>query len=721
MSFELIINHAQRRLAADRLTVVAGGAELNGSIWENTWIDPITHTLMLRPRPLETEWYTESTGDFAKLGFADFTLDSSWEERSGQHWAGPWLAVRDAASNPSAVSVASYPKNMGLSFSWFSYGAGDTFLQYQLGWNETATSASGVALHFWSDGRVDVFRNGEFIESGKISGAKSREVRRLQVFEVLLIPMRKRELLVVSQSGDGFSVVFNDIESDDEDPEITPAGHIWFKCESGATQAQIAPLRFAESGFATSLKTSFLEPPQSGEELVEFANDSWLESPAPYKIYGNPGFSDGEQTAVASLVEWDGASAFVPDGTANEIRVKVELSTTDNRFSPFVTGVQLGYAAIAGITDGESSFDAAENVRAATLSVPDRPSGVALDLEIVHSTELDTLASGDLSSGRAPALLKVGDEFLLDGWSGALDTTQLAGNLSGGNLEIRDRWVALEDAIFADRIPLDGLPLEQAIRLLVEKSGIDAARITVESTDLKLPYASGEVSGEWGLLIESGDRASDWLKRLMETFAPSWVYGFRPAPDGSGEQFFARSPEALGVTPSVTVYGSRAEAIADGVPEEVAWRFVFRSLSQATIEPSANEVRVTGIDPRTGRPLQSVKTDYAAQTVSAMVGTRSPGWSGSIRRFALVDAGLTEQSAIDHACEALFDELTTRKQMVQFESEFLQKSGGVPVWRGDVVHVFGVGDIRIRSFGVHFEFESPLGVCRRAIYVGEKI
>lgn len=721
MSFVLNVNHSQRRLAADRLTVVTGGLELNGAIWESTWIDPITNTLMLRPRPLETEWYSESSGVYAKLGVADFDTDSAWEERQDQHWTGPWLAVKDAATNPAAISTASFPKNMGLSFSWFSYGAGDTFLQYELGWNSDATISGGVALQFWSDGRVDVHRNGEFIQSGKISGAKSREIRRLQVFEVMIIPMRKRELLIVSQSGDGFSVVFNDIDLTDSEPEITPAGKIWFCCQSGATQAQIAPIRYATSGYATSLKTSFLEAPQADEELVEFENDSWLDSPAPYKIYGFPGFSSGDQTVTASLVEWDGVAEFSPDGTANEIRVKLNLETTDDQFTPFVMGAQLGYAAIAGLTDGESIFDCAEFVESAVLSVPDRASGVVLDVALLRASELDDLASGGISAGRLPAQLRIDDETVLEGICGAMDVVHSSGNVARGTLEIRDRWLALEDAIFADRIPLDGLQFEQAIRLLVEKSGIAPERINVFSPGLKLPFSSGELSGEWGMLIESGDRASDWLRRLMETFAPSWFYGFRPAPDGSGEEFYALPITELDSEPAVTLYASREEAILDGVDESEASKLSFRSLTQASLEPVANEVRVTGIDPRTGRPLQSVKTDYAAQTVAATVGSRSDGWSGSIRRFALVDAGLTEQAAIDSACLALFDDLTVRKELVEFEADFLQKPSGVPIWRGDVVRIFGLGDVRIRSFGARFEFESSLGTYRRALYVGERL
>lgn len=709
MSFEFLVNQAQRRLAADRLTVVAGGLELNGSVWENTWIDPVTQTLMLRPRPLDTEWYTTATGDYAKMGLADFAVGSEWEERLDQHWSGPWLAARDASSNPSALSNVSFPKNMGLSFSWFSYGAGDTFLQYQLGWNDVTSTAAGVALHFWSDGRVEVYRNGAFIEEGKISGARSREVRRLQVFEVMVIPMRGRELLVVSQSGDGFSIVFGDIDPDDPDPEITPEGKIWFQCVSGATQAQIAPLRFAQSGFATSLKSSFLEAPVLGESLVEFENAPWLGGVQPYLIYGDPGYGAGNQSVEATLVEWDGVTEFVPDGSANEIRARLELSSTDSRFSPFVTGVQLGFGAMSDLTDGSAVSDGSELVGRAVLSVPDRASGVALDVLVTDGDAFDALSGGQLGRGSSPVRLVVDDQTAFEGIAGPMEWTAEYHSVTEGKLEIRDRWGLLDNAVFADRVPLDGLNFSQAVRLLVEKSGIDGSRVRVSESGPSLPFAPGMVAGEWGLLIEAGDRVSDWLRRLFDTFATGWWYGFRPAADGSGEEFFAVPDSELTIESAGVLYRSVSEGV------------VYRNLRRAILEPIANEVRVTGEDPRTGRPMQSVRTDYDAQTVGALVAARSPGWSGSIKRFALVDRGLTKQSAVDASCEALFAELAKERELVEFESEMLFHDGGGPVWRGDLVTLDGVGDVRIRSLGVDFRFEVDGGTYRRAVYCGELV
>ncbi|MBA4291354.1 hypothetical protein C0431_00105 [bacterium] len=709
MSFELLLNQAQRRLAADRLTVVAGGLELNGSVWENTWIDPVTNTLMLRPRPLETEWYTTATGEYAKLGLADFAVGSEWEERIDQHWAGPWLAARDAASNPAALSNVSFPKNLGLSFSWFSYGAGDTFLQYQLGWNDVASDAAGVALHFWSDGRVEVFRNGAFVDEGKISGAKSREVRRLQVYEVMVIPMRGRELLVVAQSGDGFSVVFGDIDPDDPEPEITPAGKIWFRCVSGATQAQIAPLRFAQSGFATSLKSAFLEAPVAGESLVEFENATWLGGVQHYLIYGDPGYGAGDQSVEATLVKWDGVTEFIPDGTANEIRVRLDLTSTDSRFSPFVTGVQLGFGAISDLTDGSGVGDGAEFVGRAVLSVPDRAFGVASDLLVTDGDGIDALSGGQLGRGSSPVRLVVDDQTVLEGIAGAMERIAENNSVTEGKLEIRDRWGLIDDAIFADRVPLDGLSFSQAVRLLVEKSGIEGSRVRVSESGLSLPFAPGLVAGEWGLLIEAGDRVSDWLKRLFDTFAPGWWYGFRPAADGSGEEFFAVPESELSAESAGVLFRSVSEGI------------VYRHLRRAALEPVANEVRVTGVDPRTGRPMQSVRTDYGAQTVGASVATRSATWSGSIKRYALVDRGLTKQSAVDASCDALFADLAKMRELVEFESEMLFHDSGGPIWRGDLVTLDRVGDVRIRSLGVDFRFEVDGGTYRKAVYCGELV
>ncbi|MDI9639702.1 hypothetical protein QPK87_04825 [Kamptonema cortianum] len=723
MSLGIVFEQAQERLVADRLGVVAGGLDLNGRYWSDVWIDPVTDTLMLKPAPIAEEWYSSSSGIYSKLGLANLAVSADWEERMDQHWAGPWLGVKDSAVNVAAITNESFDKNRGFVLSWFSYGTGDSFLQVKCGWSDTADDSVGVAVHFWTDGRVDVFKNGQLVTTGKITGSRSKEVRRLQVLEVMLIPFRKRELLVVSKTGDGFSAVMDGIDWSDPDPEITGAGKFWFEVVSGGTQIQVAPLRFASAGFATSLKTSFLEAPALGEAQAEFTNESWLTSPAPYKIYGSPGFGSGVQTASAEIVEWDGATPFVPDGVKNEIRLKVQLGTTHEGYSPFISGVQAGFASQIGLTDATGEVPGSSFVTRANLQCPESPWGVRFAMTLREPDGFDALVPGLLDGGNRSVGVWLGGAPILDGYSSTAGVNvSTTDESSETELELRDGLKILESAVFSERIPLDGFELADAIRLVVGRCGISESRIVVSELGGMIPFASGERAGLWGTLIEAGDTAEEWLRRLMETYAPGWWYGFRPKKDGTGTEFFALDKADLGSTPQLTLYQSVEEAETVGLlPRSAAIKRVAREFSRAKLEPIATEVRVTGLDPRTGRPVQSVKTAWEAQNPALPIALRPEGWLGEIRRFTLVDPALTTGESVSNTCLGLFEEMTRVRELVEWESELLQLPNGVPLWRGDVVMIEGDGLFRINSFSCHFEREADDLCVRSTRYTAERV
>lgn len=719
MALSIVVDHAQSRLTADELGVVASGMEWNGSVWSGTWIDPVTRTLMLRPRALDTEWYTTASGDYAKNGLADFVVGSGWEERTDQHWAGPWIARKDSATGGTAVSLASLGKNRGLVVSWFSYGSGDTFLQLKVGWSNGGSDSAGVALHFWTDGTVDVLKDGAVVGQGRISGSVGSDVRRHQVYEVVLVPMRGRELLVYSKSGRGFSHVFTDIDPEDADLTITPAEKYWFEVVAGGAQVQIAPLKFASSGFATSLETSLAEAPLAGESLVVFDNETLGSASDPFKVYGYPAFGPGIESMAVSLRELDGTTAFSPDWTAVDCRLRADLSGTDAGYSPFVFGGRVAFASQSGLTSSTGGTDVTGAVLACTLSVPDDASRVSLDLGLADPEALDTLVPGLVSVGNRPVLASIGATQVLDGFSspGELDWEPTS-EASRAVLEVRDAWKVLEASVFAERVPLDGLTFEEAVRFLVGRSGI--SDVVVTDSGLRLPFAAGAEAGDWSLLVEPGDSAGEWLQRLMDTFAGTWSYGFRPTTTGT--QFFALADADLPSVPSVTLYGSTSEAVlVGGVPAESAHEAVFRNFRQTTLEPEATEVRVTGVDPLTGRPIQAVRTDYAAQDVTTAPGSRPANWLGEIRRFGLVDAGLTLSGAVESSCQELFDKLTRARVLAEYECGFLVDSLGVPLWRGDLVELYGFGTWRILSFGCRFESEAAGMVFRRGHYSVEKV
>jgi len=163
------------------------------------------------------------------------------------------------------------------------------------------------------------------------------------------------------------------------------------------------------------------------------------------------------------------------------------------------------------------------------------------------------------------------------------------------------------------------------------------------------------------------------------------------------------SPSTLDDTPKAVLYSSRADALTGGVAEDDVWKALFRSYDEHRLEPEANDVRVTGRDPRTRLPIQAFYRDEASQTPSTAPASRPTNWVGEVRRFGWVDPALPSIGACDQAVSLLANRLTRSRLMAEFESEFLiDEATGVPLWKGDAVTLDGKGDYRILAISTRF-------------------
>lgn len=695
MSLEIEFDHGQRRALRPALVVSAAGVELAGELdggaFEGTWLDPVTQTLMLRPACLMNAWYAEDGGIYAKLGASDFGLGAGWETRFDQCGKGPWLARADGTTGGEAVSAAAWAANRGFWVSWFGYGAGERFVQFECGWLPagvaTAGVESGVGVRFWTDGLVEVWRDGALAGTGRISGSRGSDVRAQALWQVMLLPCRERELLVYSLSGNGFSHRFEGIEVG----EITPGGRFWFRVPTGAAQVQIAPLRFGEAGFAHTVQMSFAGAPEVGESPL-------------FRIYGADGYGPGEQTATARLTTWEGAD-FSPDGTENRVRVRLDLASTDEGFTPFVTAVQGWFEATTTETV-DAPMAVTDRVRGATLSVPDDPTRVGLDV----------LVAGDLEelglSGNRPCRVRLGAATVLDGRAGFGEWTLRANAAAEAvELSVSDGWAAVEQAVAVERMPLDALSLEEALTLLLGQAGVRSEEMTVTETEFELPGALGGF-GRWSLMVEPGDRIGEWVRRLLETYAADWTWGFRPRATG-GPEFFALAPADLGETAAAEL-ALRTEELEPGM-------VMVRDWEEAWLEPEANEVRVTGWDARARRPVQVVQMDRASQDAGALPEDRGENWLGEVRRFALVDPAIASLEAAEEACRRLFSRLSRVRKLAEFRCDLLRAEDGRVLWRGDVVRVVGRGRWRVLGFGCRFGYEGEAWQWRDGHYTVEWI
>lgn len=723
MALSIVFDHAQTRVLDDRITVNVGGEEMDADgLSSGVWIDPITKTLMLTPNVKKASWYVLDTGDYAKLGISDFGLSGTdWENRADQHAKGPWICRKDASTNGAAITTSTYAKNRGFWISWFSYGSGDVFLQLRCGWNSSATIAGGVGVEVYSDGTVLVYKSGDLVGSGKISPGNAAGTKSNTVMEMMLLPFRHRELLVYG-NGDGFTVLFEDIDEDDADPTITGATNWWWEIVDGGTQVQTAPLVFnTAGGTAYSVKTSFVEPPATGEDEEEFSNDSsWLTSPAVYKIYGHPAYGSGTQTAVSSLVEWD-TTAFTPDGTTDQVRIKTVLSTSNAGYTPFIYGAQMGFEGERADTDDSEEFDATGETVAFDMSVPDSASGVRGRIILRDPVALESDIAALRTQCSRPIAVKLGTQFLIDGIGDAPDYDDGPNELAERcMIEIADRWQAMEQYIFRETIPLDGVNLSSVLRFLGRMGGFPLTDTAVSTSTFDIPFQPSRICGEWGTLIEPGDSAADWFSRLIDTYAGNWIYGVRPKT--GGVELYAQSPTDLGTTAAKTLYRTKADAIAGGVASNVADLAVYRSFMATGLEPIANDISVTGLNPRTGRPIRSHKADAASKNPVTAPSSRPTNWLGFTRPYGLVTPEITTQAACDFACELLYDRFTPIGKIAEWECTLLANGSNVPLWRGANVRLVGEGVYQIRSFefGASVEVSSS-AFWRECRYTGIKV
>ncbi len=725
------LDHQQRRIAGDRLPLFAAGMDLNGFDFSDTWIDPITETLWLRPRPLYPDWNTSNAGEYVKLAKADYTLAAAgkWEDRHDQAFKGPWLSLKDsnaAAGERSAVTIASYSKNRGFYIAFFSFGEGSNFVQFECGWGATANYLLGTAVRFWSGGLVEVYRSGTKVGEGSLtSKGSSASTQNLAstVVDALLMPSRGRELLIVSRTrSGGFTTPLLDIDEADTDPTLVPAGNFWWNAPTGAAQIMCAPLRFATSGYATSIDLSFFEAPVPDDVLEKFDNETWLGGEQSYRVYGHPPYV-GTQTASVTIRKIDGTS-FVPDSSEKKAKLRVDLTSSDSGYSPSIYGIHAAYDIRTDLTDSSESVQIENYITSASFSVTAEPDGVTLDLEIKDPTTLqDDYAAKLLTVGNRPLDFSIGSNQILNGRTAPPVFTDAAVRESQrATIEVRDLWKALEQYMFVERFPLDGFNLSKAIRFLVKFCGIDSSLVDVEDTTLQIPITPGNKAGDFNMLIEVGDNPAMWIKRLQQDFAGTWYYGFKPTTSGVG--FFSKSPETIGTLPTVTLYETIEDAVdLGGYSEPDATYHVFRSFRETVLEPEANDVRVTGFDPRSRRPIQAHKPDSDSQNVKLKPSERPDNWLGDIRRTGLVDPALTTQALVDWACGKVYDRVTPVQYHCEFKAELILDDNGLPLWRGDPIELYGRGTYRIETFGSDLDHEiiEPEFYWRETIYTARRI
>ncbi len=682
--------------------------------------DPVTYTGMLMPNVQSSAWKTTFTGIYARLRKTDFTITTSalWREETNSGSGDYWLAGDNITATQVLETTADYLINQPFWIGSFAYNSDvQKYVLFECGWGGYGDIDNGVSMRFYSDGTVEVWKT-SLLGVHKVSGSQGNQTSGQTFQGVMLIPCRKRELLVVGTAGDGFSHAFTDLDESEDEPTITPAGKFWVKIPydsaTRSAKVQVAKIQFASSATAVSLPLSFAEAPLEDQEgpLGKLYGD----------LYG--------QTATPALMDTTGLVAFVADGVQKDCRMRVTMSG-DNSRSPFIYAVRGVFYGEDGQCSDEI-VDAAPYIVDASLSVGESASSVSFGMTLMNLSTVEGDIPGIHEQCNRPVRVKFKDGPLLLG--GRTDPPEAE---KGPNpdavpchITVRDRWKGLESFVERDVVPFDGDTLEFALQTVtapVLGGTADAYDLDPEATTFIVPTNSSQTAGEWGTFMECGDRRSQWVDRLMDSFCPDWVYGFRPKIDKT--VFYAKSPESLGTTAEVEVYDSWEQAYSVFITEghddrdarKLAHSLTVQSFRTKSIEPEATEVRVTGVDRRSGKPVHYYKVDELAEDPATAKADRPDNWLGEKRLYGWVDTMINSGELAQRCVEKLYNRLTVRRRLAQWTCGLLMNADGSILWRGDNVSVVRNGTpevYRVTALNVDFTKERDVDTMADDAYAG---
>ena len=343
MSLKIFVDHAQNRLQKHRIAVTVAGTEWYAGSSDSIWFDVVTRCLMIRPFCLTPEWSTTSTGNYSRWGIADFALPGTgWYTKSDKQ-AGQNRIANQVAMASSAISTATLNANQGMWVSFFNFNEGDKEgVTFECGWSNVGNGTVGVSLRFYAGGRVEVWKDGTMLETGNVNGSGSRNNANKYV-NILLLPMRKRELLIYNHSGGGgFVHLFDDIAEDAVAPVITSASKFWFKAIINP-DVEIAPLKFPTSGWIVSPTIQFADVPdntRSVETVWALGNPLFAGNDAIlYADKSYHGAGGAESISDVRFVE-DTAitTTFAPDGVKRKCRLRCQING-NGLSTPYLYGI----------------------------------------------------------------------------------------------------------------------------------------------------------------------------------------------------------------------------------------------------------------------------------------------------------------------------------------------------------------------------------------------
>lgn len=774
-SFKFIFDTAEKRIKYPRLyTSVTGFLNVGGKDvqgWQfksNTWVDPITGTLKLMPLQLTPEWESTFNGDYARRATTDFTFsEAKWIGTRLIDGAGDDFYITNTSpltADSTIITNTSMGRNAGIYLKLFVTSTSSERVElFEAGWHndvgevvadydvdndddvdedDVPVPPKCLSFKYYTNGTIKIYEDGELTGEYDISGNKTSEQTNNKYISLLITPHRIRDLLFVSDAGTGFVHELSLYEDTTLNQEILPDLKFWIKCKQVSFTFQLTKLIYKTSGYAIGYTTKFNTPPLP----YPTPDSSVPPAPGQQSLILSQIWSALKSTIVVpthiitDLVEFNNyATVFVSNGTTDVLpkgkqkaNLRVRLSTPDKYYTPEV------YCAIAEFLPVLGDIDDLENditnlLRANwTLAVSDSLSETEVNVTISNPKDaefvvLDLLSvknrAVELRMGNDPDLEdeeEIPDLTILKFRTVPIDSTEGVSNESEvGQIKLIERFqYILSNFIFKDKLILDASALHTAFIKICTEAGLEETELDIPDMGYTLETSPDVSHGEFSYCISKGDKAIDWINKLYDEFCGNFFKGVRLTI--TGPIFTIKDIADLPNTPAVTIYHDDVD-ITD---RDDVWKLACREFKPTTLPLESNDVWVSGLNPKTRKPMIVNLKDVESCDVTTAVGDRNEFWYGEEKPYAFQSQFIRTVDSLKRTALLLFDRLSVNNQVAEFTCEMLFTDENIPVWRGDIVNIDPFGWYRIQSVDMTSAREpsttSPLP-SRKTTYIGKKL
>jgi len=681
-----------------RLMVPLDGTKVDLTNSNNIWQDPATLTMMLAPLPVTPAWRTTYSGSYARYQKTDYTLTTAAKWKQMQIRASGDYYLQSLDVTERATLTTAFSANQPVYLSLYVPGLKDTdkSIILKAGWG--VGSAGSVEVWFAANGSAQVYKSGVLVGSydrgdaniAPAVGTTASKSNRSDFISIMMIPARRRELIVATSNGTHFSHVFSDLSASTSNTIVPAAAFSWL-VPSGQATVQLAKCAFESSGYILSNVKSLRYPPPTGATFNH--------------TYAQDSIGIGAVTSNVTLVKADGTT-YTPNGVIKDVRAKVTLTGAGTGTNGVYSVEAVYDAPVSATYDG--TVDVTQYIKSLSISV-DEDGKASCNIGAIAKALVDAgVEQPDVTSDR-PVRIALSD--------GATPTPTyqdiFRGTLQPPKIEYLDRdttynWATyvyqgtdrsgdFDLAWLVESYPYDGITAGNAILDLMKIAGYDDSVTPYfggDFPDQELPYTTNISKGQYSLAPDYGDTVQSYLDKIKQEYYATWITGWMPTASGYYYQWL--NVNAASTASTMTLYQSIAAATTAGVTEVLRPQRVIRTLNSYYEQPECTQVTVIGQDPNTGLFIPYTQIDAAAEDADTPPATRPRNWRGRPVCYQYRDPALNTLDAVTAACLMLYSRLTPGRTMIEFDATFLvYNNSNRPVWLGDVIKLMDTDGVAV--------------------------